>query len=155
MRLFNYTGIGYGNLWISYNSAPSQKSKPNRYDFFCVNNYRMIIGMSHRIDREIRTVSAMIHDYCRAHHARKENCQECLELLDYATERLRKCPFREGKTTCNKCPVHCFKPEMREKISVVMRYSGPRMIIFHPILVIFHSIDGRRKEPISPFNRAQ
>ena len=38
---------------------------------------------------------------------------------------------------------------MREKIRMVMRYSGPRMIYKHPIAAIWHMIDRRRKEPIS------
>jgi hypothetical protein len=30
---------------------------------------------------------------------------------------------------------------MREQIRRVMRYSGPRMIIHHPVLAIWHYID--------------
>jgi hypothetical protein len=37
---------------------------------------------------------------------------------------------------------------MREKIRMVMRYSGPRMIYKHPIAAVWHLIDTRRKEPI-------
>jgi hypothetical protein len=36
------------------------------------------------------------------------------------------------------CPVHCFKPEMREKIKTVMRFSGPLMIYRHPIIGLQH-----------------
>jgi hypothetical protein len=68
--------------------------------------------------------------------------------MNYALERLKKCPFQGGKTTCAKCPVHCYKPKMREKIRIVMRYSGPRMLYHHPVLAIFHLIDSRRKQPI-------
>ncbi len=35
---------------------------------------------------------------------------------------------------------------MREKVKKVMKYSGPRMLLHHPILAIHHVIDGR-KEP--------
>ena len=62
--------------------------------------------------------------------------------------RLDKCPFLEGKTTCANCPVHCYKSDMREKVREVMRYSGPRMTLRHPILAVFHLIDGLRKEPV-------
>jgi len=41
--------------------------------------------------------------------------------------------------------VHCYAPEMREKIKEVMRYAGPRMLLSHPILAIAHLIDGLRK----------
>ncbi|MFC2033310.1 nitrous oxide-stimulated promoter family protein [Chloroflexota bacterium] len=97
--------------------------------------------------RESRTVAVMISDYCRYHHPDDEQCLDCSELSDYALERLNKCPFQEGKTTCARCPVHCYKPDMRKRIRTVMRYAGPRMIYRHPVLALFHIIDGRRKEP--------
>ena len=33
----------------------------------------------------------------------------------------------ETKTFCSACKVHCYKPEMREQIRTVMRWSGPLM----------------------------
>ncbi|MFC2018621.1 nitrous oxide-stimulated promoter family protein [Chloroflexota bacterium] len=105
-----------------------------------------------RINRENTTITVMIAIYCRKQHASDGLCPTCHELADYARERLTRCPFREGKTTCAKCPVHCFKPAEREEIKAVMRYSGPRMIYRHPALAIFHFIDGLRKEP-SPHHK--
>ncbi len=102
-----------------------------------------------RIERESKTVKAMITIYCHGHHeTNRELCSDCSELLKYAQARLDKCPFQEGKTTCANCPVHCYRPKMREKIRQVMRYAGPRMPYQHPILTIYHYFDGRRKEPI-------
>lgn len=102
-----------------------------------------------RMRRESKTIEAMVHIYCRGQHDSKEElCLECGELLDYARTRLDKCPFQEKKTTCTKCPVHCYKKVMREKVWAVMRCAGPRMIYRHPILTLFHFIDGFRKEPV-------
>ena len=104
-----------------------------------------------RMARENNTIEAMIGIYCHGQHGNKDElCFECKELLDYARERLNKCPFQENKTTCGKCPVHCYRPVMREKIRAVMRYAGPRMFYRHPILTLFHLIDGLRKEPVRP-----
>ena len=59
--------------------------------------------------------------------------------------RLAKCPYQEDKTTCAKCPVHCYKPSRREQIRAVMRYAGPRMLLRHPRLAFYDLvIDGRR-----------
>jgi hypothetical protein len=99
---------------------------------------------------ESKTVAVMIADYCRSHHIKKRLCLDCEKLLDYALESLKKCPYQDGKTTCAKCPVHCYKPEMRESIRKIMRYSGPRMIYKHPILAVYHLIDGRRNVPVKP-----
>ncbi len=108
-----------------------------------------------RMQRERRTIEAMIRLYCRDHHGGGRSlCPGCAELLDYAFRRLDRCPFQEGKTTCAKCPVHCYKPSMREKVREVMRYSGPRMLWRHPVLALFHLLDGRRKEPVRPPTRA-
>ena len=49
---------------------------------------------------------------------------------------------------CAKCPVHCYKADVREEVKAVMRYAGPRMPRRHPILTLFHYLDGRRKEPL-------
>ena len=66
----------------------------------------------------------------------------------YAGMRLEKCPFQEHKTTCAKCPVHCYKRDRREQIRAVMRYAGPRMMLQHPRLAFYHLvIDGRREKP--------
>lgn len=101
---------------------------------------------SSRITREKKTVDAMIRLYCRKkHEAEYMLCPECQELHDYAMLRLTNCIFQEYKSTCGKCLVHCYKPELRTKITKVMRYSGPRMLLYHPIMAFQHIIDGRKK----------
>lgn len=101
-----------------------------------------------RLRREARTVEAMIRLYCRGQHGGSQSlCPECARLLDYARQRLHACPFGEGKTTCARCAVHCYRPEMREEIRAVMRYAGPRMMLRHPLLTLCHLWDGLRREP--------
>ena len=112
-------------------------------------------SMGKRRQREYHTVLAMFGIYCRDKHkdtraAGEELCAECRELRDYAIERLSKCLFAEGKPTCAKCPVHCYKPDMRVKIAAVMRHAGPRMLLAHPVLAIRHLVDGRAPAPEIP-----
>jgi hypothetical protein len=102
-----------------------------------------------RVEREKDTVAVMIAYYCRQKHSSQGMCAECSALLEYAIKRLGKCPFGEGKTTCDKCPVHCYKADMRSGIRSVMRFSGPRMLYTHPFLAIRHLIDSRRKKPLT------
>jgi Nitrous oxide-stimulated promoter len=98
-----------------------------------------------RIAREKKTMAAMVRLYCRRKHGTDGTlCEECVELLDYATCRLDQCPYGPQKPTCAKCPIHCYKPQMRERVKEVMRFSGPRMLLRHPILAIGHLLDGRR-----------
>jgi hypothetical protein len=108
----------------------------------------MSLGQN-RIEQEKQTVEAMIRLHCRDQHGGGEElCADCAELLDYAWVRLDRCPFQEGKTTCAKCPVHCYKPDMREKVRTVMRYAGPRMLYRHPMLALLHLVHGRRQKPL-------
>ena len=106
----------------------------------------IVTGVVNRMERERRTIDAMIRTYCRGqHHTRHGLCLACQALSGYAQDRLDRCPFQEAKTTCAHCPVHCYVPEMRERIRAVMRYSGPRMLYRHPILALCHLVDGLRK----------
>ena len=92
-----------------------------------------------RIFDDASTVTTMIKIYCDGKHGTQnveELCDECLELANYADYRVKHCKFGEKKPVCGKCTVHCYKPEMREKIRAVMRYSGPKMVYMHPIMLI-------------------
>ncbi|WP_066632683.1 nitrous oxide-stimulated promoter family protein [Desulfolucanica intricata] len=100
------------------------------------------------IEREKDTIRKMIILYCRGKHNSKQVlCHECQDLLEYAHKQLDRCKFGSEKTTCGKCPIHCYKPAMREKVKKVMRYAGPRMIFVHPSDAIEHMIKERRRIP--------
>ena len=89
--------------------------------------------------REKRTLRAMLDIYCHdCHGTAGQLCAACAALEVYATRRLDRCPFGADKPTCAKCPIHCYQPAMREKIQMVMRYAGPRMLWRHPLLALFH-----------------
>lgn len=97
-------------------------------------------------EREKETVSLMISLYCRKKHSGKKLCPECAALNTYARIRSDRCPFMEQKTFCSNCKVHCYKADMREKILEVMRFSGPRMIFYHPVMAIRHVIESRKEK---------
>ena len=100
-------------------------------------------------EREKATVSLMISIYCKKkHHTGKELYTECAKLQEYAMQRSDKCPFMETKTFCSNCKVHCYKPDMREKIREVMRFSGPRMIFHHPVMAVRHVIESKKEKKL-------
>lgn len=108
-----------------------------------------------RIERELRTIEAMIGLFCRDLHGSGSGlCQECGVLRAYAHERLVRCPFGASKPTCANCTVHCYHGERRERVRSVMRYAGPRMLLRHPVLTLLHLYwDSRRAEPSPPMRR--
>lgn len=91
-----------------------------------------------KIRKEKEIVSKMIRIYCKKKHHRKVLCAECQDLNNYAIRRLSLCQFGEQKTACAKCPIHCYKQDYRQKIKEIMRYSGPWMLLYHPIESIRH-----------------
>ncbi|MBM7868317.1 nitrous oxide-stimulated promoter family protein [Heliobacterium gestii] len=104
-----------------------------------------------RIEREKKTVHAMIRLSCaRRHHHPEGLCDDCRSLLDYAWARLDRCAFGDDKPTCGKCPIHCYKKDRRDAIIDVMRFSGPRMVWTNPFLALGHVIDGFRRVPPLP-----
>jgi len=101
-----------------------------------------------RIRRERKTIRAMIQLYCHDQHTTHSShtdalCPSCAALEAYAMQRLDGCPYSPDKPTCVHCPTHCYKPDMREQVRVVMRYAGPRMLTRHPLLSMMHLIDGK------------
>ena len=95
-----------------------------------------------RIELEKKTLHKMISIYCKGQKHGEVLCKDCQKLLDYAIQRLDNCKFGESKTFCSKCTVHCYKPDMRSVVKKVMRYSGPRMMLYNPILGIKHLLKG-------------
>jgi hypothetical protein len=103
--------------------------------------------------RELRTIEAMVRMYCRGHRHERHGaplCIECSALFEYASRRLERCVFGDAKPACANCLVHCYKADMRERIRVVMRWAGPRMMLRHPIMAIGHMIAERRPAPRLP-----
>jgi predicted amidophosphoribosyltransferase len=98
---------------------------------------------------ELKTIHKMLSIYCHDMHGstRGKLCPTCRQLLEYAGQRLDKCPYGENKPVCAKCPIHCYKAEQREAIRQVMRYSGPRMLWRSPVLTVRYMYRKKFKNP--------
>ena len=98
--------------------------------------------IQHKREQELATVTEMIGIFCRDIHKTDgvHLCHECQDLLDYVEKRVAACPRMEDKTFCSACNTHCYAPNRRERIRMIMRYSGPKMIFHSPILAIKHKL---------------
>lgn len=94
-----------------------------------------------RIEREKRVIALMIDIYCRKRLKLNYIPEEYEALRIYAERRLDGCKFGDKKPACKRCPIHCYKPEMRERVREVMRWVGPRMIFYSPISAIRHLLN--------------
>lgn len=100
--------------------------------------------MKTKIAYEKQTIERMLLVYCRLKHNRKGKsplCENCKSLKEYAHARLTNCMFGEEKPACRKCPVHCYKPDMKKEIKEVMQYAGPRMLFFYPKDFVIHFVE--------------
>ena len=91
-----------------------------------------------RIAEEQQVIRQMIQLYCRKKEGNETLCDSCRELLEYATQRLGRCRYGVAKPTCRKCPIHCYRPDMKARIQAVMRWAGPRMLFHHPLAAVKH-----------------
>lgn len=102
--------------------------------------------------KDLRVLALFIECWCGAHHDPAASasvddpglclrpgrlCPECRELLDYAIARRRACPL-DPKPACNKCPIHCYKPERRAEIRKIMRFSGRHLILRGRLDLLWH-----------------
>ncbi len=96
------------------------------------------------------TLRVMVEMFCRAHHGVEKGamCPECSALYRYAVERMRRCPYGADESGCSACRTPCYRPEMRARMRVVMRYAGPRMMLEHPIMAFRHYLKRRRRRGV-------
>lgn len=97
-------------------------------------------------EREKLTIRHMIGIYCRGHgHSASGICADCISIRRYAYDRIEMCLFNgSAKPACGLCRTNCFTADMYRQFSQIMRYAGPRMMLYHPILTMAHIWDAVR-----------
>ncbi len=111
--------------------------------------------LAHKEKVDIRTLARFVALYCRSHHAERapigfkaqaledlldtdmELCPDCAKLLKYGLTMRLRCP-KEPKPMCKRCPDPCYRPEYRDKIREVMRFSGMYLVKRGRIDLLFH-----------------
>ncbi|MCH4184719.1 MAG: nitrous oxide-stimulated promoter family protein [Eggerthellaceae bacterium] len=101
-------------------------------------------SLEQKRDREKQIIETMIRMYCRGTHGGDTLCPECTELLNYCHARIDSCPRMATKTFCSACEHPCYKPEMRERVRIAMRYAGPRMLFVHPVMAVRHMMSAHK-----------
>ena len=92
-----------------------------------------------RLEQEKKDITKMVQLYCKKNHGTKKDlCPACQDLNDFALKRLNVCRHGDEKTFCAHCPTQCYSPRMKAEMKKVMRFSGPRMLIYSPSMVIRH-----------------
>ena len=83
-----------------------------------------MVGTKH-IDKDLKVIRRFVEVYCRHHHDTNGAgpCEACRDLVDHARRRLERCPY-DPKPKCKNCSTHCYRPDYRERMKAVMRFSG-------------------------------
>jgi hypothetical protein len=102
------------------------------------------------VERQFGIAKRFVSVYCREQHGGDGSplCSECAELLAYARKRLERCPY-DPKPKCKECRTHCYRPDYREKMKAVMRFSGIYHVKRGRLDWLFKYFLARRKE-VSP-----
>jgi len=104
--------------------------------------------MQPRIEREQRTVTALIRIHCHGrHHAGPELCAGCTDLQRYVAERMARCVLHDAKPTCATCKARCFAPPQQVRFRAILRYAGPQLFWRQPLLALWHHFDTRHTPP--------
>lgn len=114
------------------------------------------MGLTRSERKDLRILAWFTSVYCREHHPgpraplvpadaalkrlslhRYPLCRDCAAFLTYAFDRRLRCPLKE-KPVCKHCPVHCYKPDHRERVREIMRFSGQHLIRRGRLDLIWH-----------------
>ena len=106
--------------------------------------------------KDLRVLLQFTAVYCRVKHVQDKStvttdqaelhglpfcrypvCRDCCDFLLYAFQRRLRCPLEE-KPLCKHCPVHCYKPEYRQKVREIMRFSGRHLILRGRLDMLWH-----------------
>ena len=93
-------------------------------------------------DRGLGLVEFMIDLYYDKHLAEDS---ERKPLKAYVAKKLANCPHGDAKPFCSSCKIHCYDDENRKRIKKVMKYAGPRMIFYAPVVALRHLLENKRR----------
>ena len=100
--------------------------------------------MKLRLERERRTVAALLRIYCHDRHGDgKALCAVCADLQRYIEGRMAHCVLRHEKPTCATCAFRCYAPPQQLQIRSVMRNASSRLFWRRPLLAFWHYFDTR------------
>lgn len=98
-------------------------------------------------EREKALVSEMIALYCKKRHGTKGGlCPECAALAAYARKKERKMPFYGDQDLLLQLPGALLPTGNEGKIRAVMRFSGPRMMLCHPVPALRHVVEEQKEK---------
>ncbi|MDO5028056.1 MAG: nitrous oxide-stimulated promoter family protein [Bacillota bacterium] len=89
--------------------------------------------MTKKIEKKKEILRLMVEIYKKAH---PDQAEDLLALETYAIDKMTNCPNKNKNIVCKSCTIHCYQKEQRQQIKKIMRFSGPRMLVLHPILTI-------------------
>jgi len=110
-------------------------------------NFKRDKAFDEKIKRDVGVLARFVDIYCRNNHieAKKsciqtkgivgeyvnglliELCPDCRRLLLHGVSKRIICPY-DPKPRCKKCPTYCYYDRYRQKIKMVMRFSGAYLL---------------------------
>lgn len=114
------------------------------------------VELTHKERKDLRVLAQFTSVYCKVHHVAEKTpslsdspafaalkvdkypvCDSCREFLSYAIERRLRCPL-DPRPVCKHCHVHCYKPDYRERVREIMRFSGKYLMLRGRLDLLWH-----------------
>lgn len=101
--------------------------------------------------KEQYVVEEMIRLYCRKNHGKEGHasggmCPECQKLADYAKRGARNVPSWNRKHSAQTAKYTATSRKCGKRSAPLCGFRGPRMLLYHPILAIWHLICSMREK---------
>lgn len=101
---------------------------------------------------DIHLIGKFVEVYCNGKHGAVDRasfslpaglgerrlCPECSAFMQYAVTKRMKCPLEAEKPTCKHCRIHCYAKPQREKVRVIMAYSGRKLMLRGRLDYVWH-----------------
>ena len=117
---------------------------------------KTLTSLNKKERKDLRLLISFTAVYCRHHHdaptegvdvgsapdeplvaGTHQVCADCRAFLSYAVARRIACPL-DPKPVCKHCPVHCYKPDYRQRVREVMRFSGKHLLLRGRLDLLWH-----------------
>ena len=141
-------------LLSNLSSAPGKVVGVTKTGILCTRSIsdwgllKEMVTKHNRVHREAVAIGYMIVIFCTGRHQPVDKlCEECRQVLDHVKQAVELCLYKEDKPVCGKCATNCYNPAIKQKLQLIMRYAGPRMMVHHPVLALRHCLDALRAPP--------
>ncbi|WP_428196958.1 nitrous oxide-stimulated promoter family protein [Aliivibrio kagoshimensis] len=95
-----------------------------------------------RVQFELEAVDLVVSLYCSRLHRGAKLCSQCLEVKEYASEKIVSCKKSGEKPSCHDCKAKCYSNSKRLEMKHIYLWAKPKIRWSHPIFYLRMKLGG-------------